>query len=309
MKEIVVISGKGGTGKTSLTASFAALADKAVMVDCDVDAPNLAIVMDPRIEQTSPFVGGKVAVLDPEACNSCGTCVEACRFGALSLDGRVDGQDDETVVVDAKSCEGCGVCVEVCPGDAMRMEPVTGGEWFISRTRHGTLVHARLGIGEDNSGKLVSLVRKEARALAERESFDLLISDGPPGIGCPVIASVSGVDLVLIVVEPTVSAIHDFERVVELTRHFGIPALVCVNKFDLNPTLADSLETLAARLGVEAVGRVPYDKVVVDAQLDLKSVIEYSNDDVCASIRDIWKKVEALLVSGKVRRERNLEAR
>ncbi len=309
MKEIVVISGKGGTGKTSLTASFAALAEGAVMVDCDVDAPNLAIVLDPRVEQTSPFVGGKVAIPDPETCISCGGCVEVCRYGAVSLDGPINEPGDGTSVVDAKACEGCGVCVEVCPVDAMRLEPVQGGEWFISRTRHGTLVHARLGIGQDNSGKLVSLVRKEARELAGRESNGLMISDGPPGIGCPVIASVSGADLVLIVVEPTVSAIHDFERVVELTRHFGIPALVCVNKFDLNPALAESLESLAERLGVEAVGRIPYDKVVVDAQLDLKSVVEYSTDGVCASIRDIWKKVEARLVSGEGRRERNIETR
>ena len=212
MKEIVVISGKGGTGKTSLSASFAALAERAGVADCDVDAPNLAIVLQPQIERSTPFTGGKIAVPDRDACTACGCCAESCRFEAIALEVPADDRDRESAVVDRLACEGCGVCAVVCPEGAIRLEPVVNGEWFISRTRHGPFVHAQLGIGQENSGKLVALVRKEARALAKRESLDLLISDGPPGIGCPVIASIGGADLVLIVTEPTVSALHDFER-------------------------------------------------------------------------------------------------
>lgn len=305
MKEIVVISGKGGTGKTSLVASFAALAEQAVVADCDVDAPDLALVLEPRIERTVPFVGGKVARRDAARCRGCGRCVEVCRFEAAALDGPGNGIADRTCVVDPRACEGCGVCAALCPSEACTLEPVVEGEWFISRTRHGPLVHARLRVGGENSGKLVSCVRKEARALAERESLGLLICDGPPGIGCPVIASVSGVDLVLVVVEPTVSAMHDFERVVELTSHFGIRAAACVNKFDLNEALTERIEERADDLGVVMAGRIPYDEVVVSAQLHRRSVVEHSDDGVSVAIRGVWRRVKARLDSVQVRDQRS----
>jgi MinD superfamily P-loop ATPase len=291
MKEIVVISGKGGTGKTSLSASFAALAERAGVVDCDVDAPNLAIVLQPRVEKSTPFIGGKIATPDRDACTACGCCVESCRFGAIALGPPVAPHDQGHAVVDRLSCEGCAVCAAVCPEGAIHMEPVVNGEWFISRTRHGPFVHAQLGLGQENSGKLVALVRKEARALAERESLDLLISDGPPGIGCPVIASIGGADLVLIVTEPTVSAIHDFERVANLARHFKVPALVCINKADLNPRLADLLEDRAEALGVAAVGRIAYDEDFVQAQIRQETVVDYAPHGIGAVVRQVWERI------------------
>jgi len=296
MKEIVVVSGKGGTGKTSLSASFAALAERAGVADCDVDAPNLAIVLAPRIEKSTPFTGGKIAVPDRDACTACGCCVESCRFEAIALEAPADDRDRESAVVDRLSCEGCGVCAAVCPEGAIHLEPVVNGEWFVSRTRYGPFVHARLGLGQDNSGKLVALVRKEARALAERESLDLLISDGPPGIGCPVIASIGGADLVLIVAEPTVSALHDFERVAELARHFEVPALVCINKADLNPSLADRLEHAAEALGVATVGRIPYDDDFVHAQIRQATVIEYAPRGIGAVVRSVWERISKRIV-------------
>jgi MinD superfamily P-loop ATPase len=291
MKEIVIISGKGGTGKTSLSASFAALAERAGVVDCDVDAPNLAIVLKPRIEESTPFTGGKIAVPDRDACTACGCCVESCRFGAIALRAAADEPDRESAVVDPLACEGCAVCTAVCPEGAIHLEPVVNGEWFVSRTRYGPFVHARLGLGQDNSGKLVARVRKEARALAERESLDLLISDGPPGIGCPVIASLGGADLVLIVAEPTVAAIHDFERVADLARHFEIPALVCINKADLNPSLADRLEHRAEALGVATVGRIPYHQDFVHAQIRQTTVVEYAPRGVGTVVRGVWERI------------------
>jgi len=291
MKEIVIVSGKGGTGKTSLSASFAALAERAAVADCDVDAPNLAIVLEPRIERSTPFTGGTIAVPDRAACNACGCCVESCRFEAIALEAQADDSDRDCAVVDRLACEGCGVCAAVCPEGAIHLAPVVNGEWFVSRTRYGPFVHARLGPGQDNSGKLVARVRKEARALAKRESLDLLISDGPPGIGCPVIASLGGADLVLIVAEPTVSAIHDFERVAELARHFTVPALVCINKADLNPSLADRLEHAAEALGVATVGRVPYDDDFVQAQIRKATVIEYAPRGIGAVVHGIWERI------------------
>jgi len=295
MKQMTVISGKGGTGKTSLTASFAALAHNAIVADCDVDAPDLALVLAPRVEKQSPFVGGKVARVDAGRCTGCGLCVESCRFEATALHGPPGDAAEHTCAVDPHSCEGCGVCVQLCPVEACRLEPTVTGEWFISQTRFSPLVHAQLGVGQDNSGKLVSCVRQEARALAEREERDLVLCDGPPGIGCPVIASLSGVDLLLIVVEPTVSALHDFERVADLARHFQIPALVCINKHDLNETVAAEIEKRADRLGVERAGRIPYDEAVVGAQLHRRTVVEHTNGPLSAAIRNIWQRIEQRL--------------
>lgn len=298
MRELTVLSGKGGTGKTSLVASFAALCEHAVLADCDVDAPDLELVLGIRTERTSPFVGGKTALVDVECCIACGRCVEVCRFGAVSLEDSGEPNrvgTDQTCTINPLACEGCGVCGAFCPNEAIDLVPAVGGEWFISRTRHGPMVHARLGIAEDNSGKLVSLVRKEAKALARRESLELVICDGPPGIGCPTIAALGGADLILLVVEPTVSGIHDFERVAKLAEHFKVAAVACVNKFDINEEMTRRIEELAGKMGVEVVGRIPYDEAVVAAQLRQTSVVEYGAGASEAAIRNVWKQVKTRL--------------
>ena len=222
-KEITILSGKGGTGKTSVTASLAVLAKNAVFTDCDVDAPDLHMLLKPKILETQEFKASRVAVIDADVCVQCRKCEEHCRFGAIT---------DQ--VIDPIMCEGCGVCVYVCPLAAIKLEKRVSGQAFISKTKYGLMSHALLNPGEENSGKLVSLVRKNAKKIAEREKCNLIINDGPPGIGCPVIASVGGVDVGVIVVEPTLSGIHDMKRALNLLEHFKIPSLVCINKYDLN---------------------------------------------------------------------------
>jgi MinD superfamily P-loop ATPase len=231
MKEIVILSGKGGTGKTSIVASFAALAQSKVLADCDVDASDLHLLLSPSMKEESEFWSGQVAFIDKEKCTQCGLCQDLCRFEAI---------DD--FKVDPISCEGCGFCSHVCPADAITMKESLSGRWFISETKYGPLVHARLGIAQENSGKLVALVRQHAKQIAERDGLDYIISDGPPGIGCPVISSLSGANLALLVTEPTLSGIHDLERVLSVCHHFGIPALVCVNKYNLNEDNTHQIE-------------------------------------------------------------------
>jgi MinD superfamily P-loop ATPase len=268
MKELVVISGKGGTGKTSIVASFAAMDGKKVLADCDVDAADLHLILKPFIQRREEFHGGNEAVIRPEDCVGCGACLAHCRFDAVRTEG--DGAAEQTFSIDPIACEGCGVCVHVCPVGAIDFPRKKNGDWFISDTRHGTMVHARLGIAEENSGKLVTIVRNQAKQIAEEQDVPLIIVDGAPGIGCPVIASLAGVDLVLVVTEPTLSGIHDMERVIELTRHFGTRTLVCVNKFDLNKDMTESIERRSAELGADVIGRVPYDVDVTKAQLQAR---------------------------------------
>ncbi|MGC8862499.1 MAG: ATP-binding protein, partial [Armatimonadota bacterium] len=240
--ELAVVSGKGGTGKTSLVASFAALAESKVLADCDVDAADLHLVLAPRVIERADFTGGKSARVILENCIGCGKCAEVCRFDAVTFDGPPNDVVAKTYLIDPLSCEGCGVCAHFCPAQAIEFSPHVSGEYYISETRHGLLVHARLGIAQENSGKLVTLVRREARRVAEERGLDLLIIDGAPGIGCPVIASLAGVDLALIVTEPTVSGMHDLDRVADLAAHFGIPACVCVNKCDINLQMTRRIE-------------------------------------------------------------------
>ena len=282
MKELVVISGKGGTGKTSLMAAFAALAQNSVLCDADVDAADLHLLMQPDIRQRTDFTGGGIAVIDPDRCTQCGTCLEVCRFGAVTSD----------FVVDEIACEGCGVCVDFCPEKAIDFPIRTCGQWFISDTRFGPMVHARLGIAEENSGKLVTLVRREARKLAREQGRDWIITDGPPGIGCPVIASIGGADAVLVVAEPTVSGIHDMDRVAELAAYFKVPVMVCVNKYDLNPDQASAIEKTASNGKTVFVGRVAFDPVFTDAMLRGKTVIEYNGASPAGSdIRQLWGEI------------------
>jgi len=294
-KELVVISGKGGTGKTSIVASFAALADKAVLADCDVDAADLHLVLAPTVVRRESFSGGKRARIRSGRCTACRRCEELCRFDAIHLDGPGNDTVDRTFRVDPIACEGCGVCAWFCPENAVEFAPAVNGEWCVSDTRHGPMVHARLGVAEENSGKLVTTVRKEAGAIARRRSADLVLIDGSPGIGCPVIASITGADLVLIVTEPTLSGLHDLGRVADVAKHFGIGALVCVNKWDLNPGVAAEIERKAQDRGLTVAGRVRYDRAVTEAQIHRQSVVEYRRNGCAQDIRHVWTIVQSEL--------------
>lgn len=282
MKELVILSGKGGTGKTSMTASFAVLAGGSLLCDADVDAADLHLLMQPEIKTRNDFEGGGVAIIDPQRCTGCGTCTDMCRWAVISSE----------FVVDEIACEGCGVCVDFCPEKAIDFPTKTCGQWFISDTRFGPMVHARLGIAEENSGKLVTLVRQQAKQLAEEKGIDLIITDGPPGVGCPVIASVGGAASTLIVSEPTVSGIHDMSRAVELCRHFKVPVMVCINKFDLNPENSAKIEKIANEAGLPVVGRVPFDPNFTRAMVQGKTLIEYEESGPAAeSIRQVWSAI------------------
>lgn len=254
LDELVVLSGKGGTGKTSVTAALAALAGRSVLADCDVDASNLPLILNPQLRRQEPFTGGSRAVINPNECLACGKCMELCRFDAISGNGPANEFAPHTFLVEPTSCEGCGVCHDHCPAHAIELLPAENGEWFVSDTRFGPLVHARLHPGQGNSGKLVALVREQARRVAREAGIRRILIDGPPGIGCPVIACLNGANRILAVTEPTPSGEHDLERVLALARHFEIPAWVCVNKHDLNPAATARLERRAIGLGA-TVGR------------------------------------------------------
>jgi MinD superfamily P-loop ATPase len=296
IKELVVISGKGGTGKTSLVASFAALAKNAVLADCDVDAADLHLLAAPRVVRSELFTGGKRAKIDASLCTGCGQCEELCHFHAVCSSAPGDIVWTPTYRIDPMACEGCGVCAWFCPAQAIELKPAINGEWFASETRFGPMVHARLGAAAENSGKLVSLVRTTAKQIAEERQIELVIIDGSPGIGCPVIASITGADLALVVTEPTPSGLHDMERVAELTRHFGIPVAVCINKWDLNAEMSSLIEAKARDRGMTLAGRVRYDRIVTEAQVEGKAIVEYSRDGSAADIHRVWGKLAALLL-------------
>ncbi|MBI9019889.1 MAG: ATP-binding protein [Verrucomicrobia bacterium] len=284
MKELVIISGKGGTGKTSVTASFAALAKNAVLVDCDVDAADLHLILNPQIRYRNDFYSGHEAIIRPADCTACGLCQTLCRFDAIHESG-------ERFQVDSASCEGCGVCVEFCPAKAINFPDRLCGEWFHSQTRFGTLLHARLGIGAENSGKLVSTVRGQAKQFAQAIQAKWILVDGPPGTGCPVIASITGADAVLAVTEPSLSGKHDLLRVLELTRHFKIPAFVCINKWDINPEMTGQIEAAATEAGATVLARIPYDQSITTAQINGQSVAELNNGSASQSIQTLWEKL------------------
>ena len=284
MKEIVVLSGKGGTGKTSLVASFAALASSKVLADCDVDAADLYLLLKPNSNEEKEFWSGQVAFIDEMKCTECGLCQELCRFGAI-----------KDLKVDPLSCEGCGFCYHVCPVDAIAMKDSMSGHSFVSETKYGYLCHARLGIAQENSGKLVSLVRQNAKNIAEREHLDYIITDGPPGIGCPVISSLSGANLALLVTEPTLSGIHDLERVIGVCHHFGVPVSVCVNKYDLNEENSCRIESYCGIEGIEMAARISFDNMITEAIVQGLPVVEYSNNKVTQQIKKLWKIISAKL--------------
>lgn len=282
MQELVVISGKGGTGKTTLLAAFASLAENKVLCDADVDAADLHLILDPKVRERHDFVSGHTAEINPEACTQCGLCRELCRFDAIG----------ENFQVDPISCEGCGVCYYLCPENAIAFPPNTCGEWYVSDTRFGPMAHARLGIAEENSGKLVTLIRQQGKALAQRDGLELLLTDGPPGVGCPVIASLGGATAVLIVAEPSVSGRHDMERVAQLAAGFHIPAMVCINKFDLNPEQGAAIEAYAEKKNIAVMGRIPFDPMFTKAMVMGKTLFEYNgHSEGSGAVRSIWEKV------------------
>jgi len=286
IKELVIISGKGGTGKTSLTAAFASLVSDKVLCDADVDAADLHLIMNPSVRETHEFRAGHKAVINPDKCTQCGLCAEMCRWNAVR----------EDFSVDSFSCEGCGVCVWFCPEKAIEFPENTCGEWFVSDTRFGTMVHARLGIAEENSGKLVTLVRRKAKEVAEEKGNNLILTDGPPGIGCPVIASVGGASAVLIVTEPTVSGRHDMERVAQLSAHFKVPAILCINKYDLNPDKTAEIEAFAKEKGIICAGNIPFDPIFTKAMVKGQTLFEYDgNSETGKRVREIWKNISDVL--------------
>ena len=289
MKELAILSGKGGTGKTTVSASFAALAGRKVLADCDVDAANLHLLLDPKPRRVEDFTAMRLPRVDRELCAECGLCQAQCRFDAIQLDF------DAGYVIDELACEHCGLCARVCPEWAIQMEPHVCGQWMVSDTLHGTLVHARLGIGEDNSGKLVTQVRREARRLAEAEGVGLILNDGPPGIGCPVTAAITGVDLVLAVTEPTPSGLHDLQRVAGLCQHFQVQLGVCINKHDLSAENSAQIRDWCRSQGIDIAGEIPYDPAVHRALTARRSLVEVDEGPAALAITRLWDGLGARL--------------
>jgi MinD superfamily P-loop ATPase len=288
MLELVIASGKGGTGKTSLVGSFAAIAGNAVLVDCDVDAANLHLIVEHIILEKHDFSSSSRASIIDDKCTLCGVCSDICRFDAIKLRTKSSPQ---SYWIDPYACEGCGLCKKLCPDDAIAFDSVISGEWFRSNSEYGPFLHARLGIAEANSGKLVSLLRQEARTLAEKGYYDLIIIDGPPGIGCPVIASVTGASYLLIVTEPSLSAIHDMKRLVDLAKHFDIKTGICINRYDINPRLSDEIGKFASTNGIRTHGRIPFDPLFAEAQLKGRSYMAVADLKKARVIKDIWQNV------------------
>ncbi|MBS3809634.1 MAG: 4Fe-4S binding protein [Desulfobacterales bacterium] len=286
MKELVVISGKGGSGKTSMVAALAQLAQNPVLCDADVDAADLHLILSPRVVESHEFMAGHTASIDLEKCNGCGKCLELCRFGAIS----------EDFVVDPLDCEGCGVCYYFCEQEAVNFPENLSGHWYISESRFGPMVHARLGIAEENSGKLVVQVRQNAAKIADSNGHELVVTDGPPGVGCPVIAAIGGAAGVLIVTEPSLSGVHDMERVVELARHFSVPPMICINKYDLNDSITEDIRKFAEEKEVPCVGQIPFDPAVTKSMVHAQTLFEYDPQaPACDAVRALWERVEKTL--------------
>ncbi|MFW5734311.1 MAG: ATP-binding protein [Oceanidesulfovibrio sp.] len=285
MREIVVLSGKGGTGKTSITAALASCGPPKVLADCDVDAADLHLILEPEVIQVHDFVSGELPVVNVSACTACGLCMEKCRFQAMEADA------EGKALLKSELCEGCGMCAYVCPSQAVSMVPRKCGVWYDSETRHGPMIHAALDIGAENSGKLVTTVRQRSGRVAENRCIDVILTDGPPGIGCPVIASLTNADLALIVTEPTRSAVHDLKRIADLAAHFDIPAAVLVNKEDVNPEMAQSVTALCRSRGIAFLGATPYDPAFCEAQLAGRSVVEHAPDKYTPFFEHMWKRL------------------
>jgi MinD superfamily P-loop ATPase len=291
-KEITIISGKGGTGKTTVVSSFAMLAENKILTDNDVDAADLHLLINPSVTEAHEFIGSNKSVIDAAKCVSCGRCAAVCHFDAINMDGPANDIVGKTYKINHFACEACGYCELVCPVDAISSKPNATGMWYISDTDYGPMTHAKLGIAEENSGKLVTQVRNKAAELALKLRLGLILGDGPPGTGCPVIASVSGTDMVVIVTEPTVSGVHDMERVMDLCKHFGVPALVIINKADLNAEQASKIEQICVEHGSRVIAHIPFDRNVNDALMAGQTVIEYDRGEAVKAIRDAWASLK-----------------
>jgi MinD superfamily P-loop ATPase len=287
MPEVLIISGKGGTGKTSLTAAFCHLADRPVICDLDVDAPDLHLLLQPEKKKSETFISGREALILTEKCSGCNTCTDVCKYGAISETGA-------GLAVNPFKCEGCGVCIHFCPEEAIAFPEKHCGDWYLSDTRFGPLVHAQLFPAEENSGRLVALLKKEAKTLAEEKGAPLILSDGPPGIGCPVISALSGADLAVIVTEPTPSGIHDLKRILELCEHFNIPAAVIINKADLNPGQARAIEGYCLENSRRVIAKLPHDKVMTEAMVQGKTVTEFQACELSDALKSAWNEIVQL---------------
>jgi MinD superfamily P-loop ATPase len=285
VKQLTIISGKGGTGKTSITAAFASIAKNTVFADCDVDAADLHLIFKPKVKKTIIFKGLKYASVDISKCTFCMKCVESCVFNAI----------DKKINVNNNLCEGCGVCKYICPINAIKMIDRESGYAYISESRFGPLSHAVLNTAEEASGKLVTIVRENAKKIAEEMKKNLILIDGPPGIGCPVISSITGVDLVLIVTEPTLSAIHDLNRIYNVSNHFKIPSIVCINKYDINHDNTLKIEEFCENKNIPIVGKIPYDNMITKSMVNEQSIIEYSNGNLSKRFRDMWENIKGRL--------------
>jgi len=287
MKEVVIISGKGGTGKTSISASFAQLGGKDIVVaDCDVDAADMHLLLNPDFAKSEDFFSGFKAVINQNECDLCGNCFEVCRFDAISV-------ENGEYSVNSLNCEGCGYCARVCPNEAIKMEEQNVGKWYISNTKTGNkMVHARLGIGAENSGKLVAKVKNEAKQLAEQNKKEMIVVDGSPGIGCPVVSSLSGANFVVLVTEPTVSGLHDLKRVYELVKKFNINAGCIINKSDLNPEKSNQILDYLKSEDIVHIGSLPYDDIFSKAMTVGKSIVEYNGNTIKPILEESWEKIK-----------------
>lgn len=285
MKELVVISGKGGTGKTSIVGSFAILAENKILVDCDVDAADLHLILNPEIKKKEDFFGGKVASINLNKCVQCKKCMYLCKFDAIKPDFTIDPID----------CEGCGVCYFSCKHNAIDFEDHKNGECYISETKYGPMVHASMTIGSENSGKLVTHLRTEAKKIAYKLKKDFIIIDGSPGVGCPVIASLTGTKNCLIITEPTVSGLHDLKRVFELAEKFRTKTYVCVNKYDINEDMSSKIEDYCNTKGIAIAGKIPYDINITKAQVAGKNIIEYTESPAATAIKNMWDTLKPMI--------------
>ncbi len=283
MKQITIISGKGGTGKTTITASLTQIAKNYVVADCDVDAADLHLLLHPQIKERYDFFSGKNYFINKDKCIRCGKCLEVCRYGAIT----------NNFEIDSIACEGCGSCYYVCPTQAISEQNNLAGEYYISYTKDNKpMIHANLHIAEDNSGKLVAQVRKEARRIASEIKAEHILIDGPPGIGCPVNAAIVGVDLALIVTEPTLSGIHDLQRIIQVTKHFKIKSKVVINKFDINLENTKEIESICREQDSECIAKIPYDEIVVKSLIKGKTIVEYvPNHIISTQIKQIWEVI------------------